>query len=269
MPNQFAREIDSIFIRYFGLPYLLVTRDWMIHERMRFLLDWVSRELRPIRVLDAGCGSGLALLYLNWYRRNNTCFYLGLDLDTAKLTSRYSFIDIPHVFENVDLDSSWQFGLFDLVFCSEVIEHLFADERLFARLCSHLSENGVLLITTPHKEFVRRNAEQFPGFDAIRPTQDGGHVRMGYEPSELAEMAYANGFAPVGTTWLGEISCKELHGRETKRNQGDYPNMTRYNWRWFRRMNSPERPQPDRCWTLAMAFRRTSAESRSIFSATA
>ena len=270
MANQLLRTVDSVFIRHLGLPYTLITRDWMIHERMRFLVDWVDRESGPIRVMDAGCGSGLALLYLYWFQRNKIHSYLGLDLNTARLPARYRFVEIPHVFEDVDLDSYWQFGVFDLVFCSEVLEHLIADSRLFARLCSHLSEEGTLLITTPHKDFVRRNAEEFPGFDAVRPTQDGGHVRMGYLPSELKEMADANGLTTVCTTWFGQISHKELRGREAKRNQGDYPNMTRYNLQWIRRRNSFDRREPDRCWTLAMAFRKTSTTaSQRISSATA
>jgi len=270
MANKFSRAVDSLLIRHFGLRYALLTRDWMIHERMRFLIDWIDHEPGPIRVLDAGCGSGLALLYLYWYQRNKISFYLGLDLDTRKLRTRYEFVGIPHTFEDIELDSSWRFGPFDLVFCSEVLEHLSADSRLFSRLSCHLSENGTLLVTTPHKEFVRRNAAEFPGFDAVRPTQDGGHVRMGYVPSELEEMATANGLVAVGKVWLGEIGQKELSGREAKRKHGDYPNMARYNLRWIRRMNSGERRDPDSCWTLAMAFRRTrSTGSRKISSARA
>ncbi len=259
MVNKIARAVDSLLIRRLGIRYALVTRDWMIHERMRFLVDWINHEPGPIRVLDAGCGSGLALLYLHWYQQKKISCYLGLDLDTGKLRTRYEFVGIPHTFEDVDLDSSWQFGSFDLVFCSEVLEHLRADSRLFSRLCGHLSEHGTLLVTTPHKEFVRRNAAPFPGFDAVRPTQDGGHVRMGYLPSELEQMANANGLDAVSKVWLGEISHRELSGREAKRKQGDYPNMTRYNLNWIRRMNSSGRREPDRCWTLAMAFRRTTA----------
>jgi SAM-dependent methyltransferase len=268
MANRLARAIDSLLIRQLGLRYALLTRDWMIHERMRFLVDWIDHEPGPVRVLDAGCGSGLALLYLYWYQRNKISFYLGLDLDTRKLRTRCDFIEIPHTFENIDLDSSWQFGLFDLVFCSEVLEHLNADSRLFSRLCRHLSENGTLLVTTPHKEFVRRNAAEFPGFDAVRPTQDGGHVRMGYVPSELEQMANANGLSAVGKVWLGEIGHKELSGREAKRKQGDHPNMARYNLSWIRRMNSSAHREPDSSWTLAMAFRRTSSTGLRVISST-
>ena len=86
---------------------------------------------------------------------------------------------------------------------------------------------------------------------------------MGYVPSELEEMAEANGLDAAGTAWLGEMSDKELRGRETKRRQGDYPNMTRYNLRWIRRANLCMRCEPDRCWTLAMVFRKArSARSR-------
>lgn len=264
MSKKLLRAFDSILIRHLGIRYALLTRDWMIHERMRFLIDWIDHEPGPLKILDAGCGSGLALLYLYWNQRNKISSYLGLDLDTQKLRTRYKFVEIPHRFEEIDLDSSWQFGTFDLVFCSEVLEHLKADSRLFSRLCDHLSETGTLLITTPHKEFVRRNAAEFPGFDAVRLTQDGGHVRMGYVPSELEEMAAVNGLAAVGKVWLGEISRAELSGREAKRSQGDYPNMTRYNLGWIRRMNSSEQRDPNRCWTLAMAFRKTGSQGCSF-----
>jgi SAM-dependent methyltransferase len=259
MANKLAHSVDTLLMRHFGARYALITRDWMINERMRFLVDWIGHEAGLRSVLDVGCGSGLALPYLYWYQRNKISFYLGLDLDTERLRTRYQFVGIPHSFKDIDLDLSWQFGSFDIVFCSEVLEHLSADSRLFSRLCRHLSENGTLLVTTPHKEFVRRNAADFPGFDAIRPTQDGGHVRMGYLPSELEEMAYANGLAVAGKAWLGEMNRAELSGRETKRKQGDYQNMIRYNFHWIRRMNRSKPREPDRCWTLAMAFKRPTA----------
>jgi len=147
-----------------------MTRDWIIHERMRFLVDWIEQhDARRLKVLDASCGSGLALLYLYWYQSDKVVSYLGLDRDTCRLRSRYEFVSIPHQFENVDLDSSWQRGLFDVVFCSEVIEHMIDDRRLFSRLSSHLADGGVVLVTTPHKEFVRQKATQFPGFDLLGP----------------------------------------------------------------------------------------------------
>lgn len=263
MVSKLTRAVDSLLIRRVGLPYALLTRDWMIHERMRFLVDRIDHEPGPVRVLDAGCGSGLALLYLHWYQRTKVNSYLGLDLNTSKLNARYGFVDIPHRFEDVDLDSSWRFGRFDVVFCSEVIEHLIADRRLLHRLCSHVSESGTLLLTTPHKEFVRRNAQVFPGFDAVRPTQDGGHVRMGYAAGELEKMAADNGLAAVDQVWLGEISQRELRGREAKRQQGDYVNMVRYNPRWIFLGSQSGHREPDRCWTLAMAFKRTRFEAPS------
>ena len=92
---------------------------------------------------------------------------------------------------------------------------------------------------------------------------------MGYVPSELEKMAYTNGLAPVGKLWLGEMSREELRGREAKRKQGDYQNMIRYNLRWIRQMSRSRRRDPNRCWTLAMAFKKTAAiESREISLAT-
>jgi 2-polyprenyl-3-methyl-5-hydroxy-6-metoxy-1,4-benzoquinol methylase len=258
MQFELPRMIDSILIRRLGRPYSLMTRDWMIHERMRFLIDWIDEhEPRPLRVLDAGCGSGLALLYLYWFQRDRIVSYLGLDRQTDRLRSRYEFISIPHDFEDIDLDSSWQRGFFDVVFCSEVIEHIIEDRRLFHRLSTHLADGGVLLVTTPHKEFVEQTARYFPGFDQVRTTQDGGHVRTGYLPEELEEMAASHGLTRVGQAWLGQMSYFELKGREAKRRNGDYVNMVRYNPSWALRGRHGTPVRADRCWTLAMAFRKS------------
>ena len=114
---------------------------------------------------------------------------LAYDFDTRRLRQRFKSAGIRHDFVDGDLDSSWRLGTFDLIIASEVIEHIVDDRGLFRRLYQHLAENGLLIITTPNKRFVNRVARVFPGFDAISSVQDGGHVRIGYEPTDLLELA--------------------------------------------------------------------------------
>ena len=59
-----GRSIDARLLYHLGIPYTLITRDWLIHERMRYLVDWAVRLPGRLRVLDAGCGSGLSFVYL-------------------------------------------------------------------------------------------------------------------------------------------------------------------------------------------------------------
>jgi 2-polyprenyl-3-methyl-5-hydroxy-6-metoxy-1,4-benzoquinol methylase len=63
--NRSSSIADSFMIRLFGLSYLRLTRDVLIHERCRYLLR-IARQMgrTRLRVLDVGCGSGMALYYL-------------------------------------------------------------------------------------------------------------------------------------------------------------------------------------------------------------
>jgi 2-polyprenyl-3-methyl-5-hydroxy-6-metoxy-1,4-benzoquinol methylase len=150
-------------------------------------------------------------------------------------------------------------GTFDLVFASEVIEHIVHDRRLFCHLSEHLADKGLMIVTTPSKRFVNRVAKLFPGFDAISSIQDGGHVRVGYEPAELSDMARDHSLVSISCDYLGRMPMKELGKREVKRNQGAYVNSARFNLSWLVRdicgRTTAMIPE-DECWSLAMAFQR-------------
>jgi hypothetical protein len=45
-----------------------------------------------------------------------------------------------------------------------------------------------------------------PGFDHISPTQDGGHVRMGYELGDFERMAQRDVLRVVSHAWLSPCS---------------------------------------------------------------
>lgn len=258
--SKLVAKLDSSLIQRLGVRYTMLTRDWMIHERLLYLIDWVNRLPGQLRILDVGCGSGLALLYLHAHCPQKIAYYAGIDLNTKRLQVRYKFVPLHYCFDDVDLDSNWNLGCFDVVFCSEVIEHIADDHRLLARLCSHLNASGMLLLTTPNKMFVRRMAKEFPGFDRISFTQDGGHVRIGYEPDELSGLLEGFGFAPCDCSWLCKMVRSELAVRERKRAGGDYVNMARFNYAWLlRRSRSRIRTScvSEDCWTLAMAFRKS------------
>jgi len=257
--------LDSLLIRRCGLPYLLITRDRMIHERMRYLVDEVVKTQQKVAVLDAGCGSGMALFYLDHYCRGSVTSYTGVDLNTERIARRYSFISTPHSFHDVDLDSDWKLQGFDIIFCSEVIEHLVNDERLLRRLANHLNPRGILLLTTPNKRFVRHWAETFAGFDEVSQTQDGGHVRVGYNRKDLETLAKRVGLAIRDQLFLSRMAYGELRHREQLRKHGQHVNTVRYNWRW---LIGSEVKRHDRCghtlthWTVAVALAHPNASGQ-------
>jgi SAM-dependent methyltransferase len=243
----------------------------MIHERMQYLADWAVRLPGRLRVLDAGCGSGLSFTYLQRRCAPKISYYAGIDLDTGRLRRRHRADVIPHDFIDANLDSSWRLGKFDLIFASEVIEHLLEDRQLFATLFEHLADNGVLVITTPNKTFIQRVAQVLPGFDAVSPTQDGGHVRVGYDPGDLLNLAREYPLVAISQTYLGRISTRELRKRDALRYHSDFANTARFNASWLMRRalrREPPGAHEDQCWSLAIAFQNC-ADASSVIARTA
>jgi SAM-dependent methyltransferase len=55
-------------------------------------------------------------------------------------------------YQPCDIDKEFPFAdvKFDVILCSEVIEHLFAPDRVFEFAASHLGGQGILVLTTPN-----------------------------------------------------------------------------------------------------------------------
>ena len=212
--NSHILTIDGFMIRLFGLPYLRLTRDTLIHERCRYLLTIAHQVGKSgLRVLDVGCGSGLALYYLERFCQSGVRSYVGIDMNAQRLPKRWDFVKLPHCFRQVDLDDEWELGLFDLIWCSEVMEHMINDERLFHKMACHLTECGRLVITTPSRAFVERMTQTIPEFGKVSPIQDGGHVRKGYQVGDFEKMAHGNDLRIVSRAWLCPCSEAQLRIR--------------------------------------------------------
>src|ERR1700680_1872119 len=140
--------MDDFAIKTVGLPWLQLTRDAYIHERCAYLIDCVGRLGRTsLRVLDVGCGSATTLFYLHSRAKHAVEKYIGIDmLSPERLRARYKNIAIANEFYQVHLDEDWNYGEFDVVWCTEVIEHILDDRRLVRKLRSQLHPHGVLIV---------------------------------------------------------------------------------------------------------------------------
>jgi 2-polyprenyl-3-methyl-5-hydroxy-6-metoxy-1,4-benzoquinol methylase len=193
--NALASRVDLVAQRLLGMAYLRLTRGYDIHDRCRYLLHAVEEIAQPPRleILDVGCGSGLALRYLDRHSRTRVNRYLGIDMRAERLRRRYSDVRVAHAFVDVNLDSDWSFGQFDLVWCAEVIEHLIDDRSLFSKLARSVRPGGRLVVTAPSLAFIQAVGRHVPSLLEVRPVQDGGHVRQGYAPEDFRRFAADHG----------------------------------------------------------------------------
>jgi 2-polyprenyl-3-methyl-5-hydroxy-6-metoxy-1,4-benzoquinol methylase len=150
-----------------------VQRDELIYAehlaRYRLAAQYVPGQ----RVLDAGCGEGYGTALL---ASAGAAGVVGVDVDEATIEHARERYELD--FEVADVaELSFEDGSFDVVVCFETIEHVQDAPRVVAELRRVLSDDGVLVISTPNpSEYVAEN--EF-------------HVRE-YPPAEFAEMLAAH-----------------------------------------------------------------------------
>jgi len=149
---------------------------------------------RAIDVLDVGCGEHALLSY----GIDPADRYFGIDVkaDISVPLERYASLDLDLDLDRDELREAWSGQLFDVVFCGEVIEHVFSPDRLLRQLASVMHDESLLVLSTPNLAywvnrillplglnplFVENSSEAVLGrrFKALgQGNQTQGHLRL-------------------------------------------------------------------------------------------
>ncbi len=227
------RQLDDGLQRLLGLPYLFASRDFNIHCRCRYLLHKLEAiDGGALSLLDVGCGAGITLRHLAKAAPGKILRYVGIDLQAERLISRYRDVDAIEVgFHNVDLDDDWDVGVFDVVWCSEVVEHLMDDAGLFEKMKRSVRPGGIVLITTPCLDFVLQMGRFFPPILTTSRVQDGGHVRHGYRPDDIERLAVGAGLVVESIDGVNPLTLDETRRRYSTRGVSRVLHNVRMSWR--------------------------------------
>ena len=188
-------------LRVFGWRFLLITGDPCVLGRWM----WLRSRLRdgPLRTFDAGCGNGAFSIYAG--RIGNEVVAASFETDEQQTARRraetlgvqgidFRVLDLREIAgHRADL------GSFDQIICLETIEHVSDDQALVSTLASMLRPGGRILISAPNADHRPLHTEELEP----DPVEDGSHVRYGYSPQRLAEIATAAG---LEVAEQGEIS---------------------------------------------------------------
>lgn len=160
-----------------------------------------------IRVLDAGSGRGDLAIYLS--KKFPQWNILGVELDTDRLAiAQYikNKLNAGNLdFVQGDLLRLGYDGMFDVVVCSDVLEHIENDGEVLKNLHAALRPGGMLVLTFPsmpqrrHLKLVKWREKKI-GFT----NADYGHVRDGYSVEGITGVLARLGF--------NEISCTATFG---------------------------------------------------------
>jgi 2-polyprenyl-3-methyl-5-hydroxy-6-metoxy-1,4-benzoquinol methylase len=208
--------------RYFGVekaasePSRL--RGWAyrllgeIHISGRIRLYHVIREIGAlgipetgVQLLDAGTARGDVALH--FARMRPQWQVRGIDLDPERVrrcrSAAEALIIVNTHFETGDLLTLDESKKYDVVTCSDVLEHIDDDHRAFANLARALRPGGHLLVTFPASP-GRHHLRLLHWFERRRggiPNGIVGHVREGYDRTGAAELAMSAGLEVVKVRW--------------------------------------------------------------------
>ena len=195
----------------------LGVKDPNIFSYSRFYHFWKKRALitklfaeearrnkESIGVLDVGCGNGVDLFCINSiYNDFQKSIFVGLDLSEENIRSCNNAKDeknIPNInFLVGDIESmSFKEGTFDVVICSEVLEHLPNQTHVVMEIRRILKDGGALIISTPNKSNSFLKIARFFRFLGLWKHKSEGKMKQGIPP-------FGEGFGHISTRSLSEL----------------------------------------------------------------
>lgn len=126
--------------------------DPVFAQRARLILDEIEKR-KPKKILDAGCGRGFYLKCLSFFSFLKEIH--GVDINDFYLQiAKKNNTDKRIKIKKASIDRlPYKNKYFDLIICSEVLEHLKNDRAALLELKRVLKPNGVILVTVPNKQF--------------------------------------------------------------------------------------------------------------------
>ncbi|NQY07024.1 MAG: methyltransferase domain-containing protein, partial [Flavobacteriaceae bacterium] len=117
-------------------------------KRLKFIQNEILKlSFTEVRVLDVGCGNGnisKQLGHLGYH-------VLGIDISNEAIENARLNHKMSHVnFENIAIEDLAIDQKFEVIICSEVLEHLDNPTQVVAALKARLTEQGILIITVPN-----------------------------------------------------------------------------------------------------------------------
>jgi 2-polyprenyl-3-methyl-5-hydroxy-6-metoxy-1,4-benzoquinol methylase len=169
-------------------------------DKIQFILNSVGAKLR---VLDIGCNDGFIGSML--LKKGNDVY--GIDIvkrEVIKAKKRGIKAKVADI-ENQYLPYAANF--FDVVLCTDIIEHVFDTDLLLTKIYRVLKPGGMLLITTPNVASLGRRLMLLFGINPFleysaryidHAVSPAGHIRY-YTHSDLGRQLDRNNFRSVIT----------------------------------------------------------------------
>ncbi len=130
------------------------SRDLYAHTKYRILLEWLGAEPKPLRILNAGCGSG----DLSFLLAEAGHDVMGVDpsreyIELARQTA--GALAIPRcTFKVCSIEDLQVSQPYDCVIATDVIEHIRDDVKAVEKLIACARPGGLLMLTVPAGQWL-------------------------------------------------------------------------------------------------------------------
>lgn len=142
----------------------------MRQAREKAIVDLVSSTDYKQAVLDLGCGDGALLSTLSEQSR----MAIGVDLSEAGLVLAQRHLPRSPLIKSDVVFMPFKAGVFGLVLCADVIEHVADPLRLLSEVHRVLKPKGVFVLSTPNRLSPVKVARRLAGRADVR--SDPRHV---------------------------------------------------------------------------------------------
>jgi SAM-dependent methyltransferase len=176
---------------FYKLLDILLLRSWHVRKELK---KWavLKSGSGKVNILDAGSGFGQYTWFLSGLKLN--CSILAVDIKDEQIADCNAFfgrINRKAVhFEKADLTSFKKNGFFDLILSVDVMEHIAEDNKVFANFYDSLTQQGMLLISTPSDQGGSDVHDHDHGESFIDE-----HVRDWYNIDDIREKLRKAGFS--------------------------------------------------------------------------
>ena len=119
-------------------------------ERLKKIVSLIPKQ-KNLKILDAGCGEGQLLLRIQKIFSSFNAELYGVDVTNVALErakkrapkSKFSLQDLKNL--------NYENNFFDVIICTEVIEHVPEYQKVLRELKRILKDRGVLIISFPNE----------------------------------------------------------------------------------------------------------------------
>jgi 2-polyprenyl-3-methyl-5-hydroxy-6-metoxy-1,4-benzoquinol methylase len=159
MSRATKHEIEQY---YQSFSYEAGMGDWVVpnprHQQLKLLVDDVLKGQDGLRILDIGCGAGVMSAHLTRYG-----IVTGIDFSAPAIDMARRMVPAGR-FETSRVEELPGGERYDVITMFDVLEHIVEEERhaFLANVAARLTENGVVIASTPHPAHTRWAREAAP-----------------------------------------------------------------------------------------------------------